>query len=166
MAQILDYLEQKTIDETTSGELFRMNIRGGLAVCVNILRTDSGSILVGALKSDENDHPIWFNASSNAVCYSYGTDWAIEPEYAAESFPKNQALEETRKVLFLQSDAAVLRFDAPGRGGSEFDAIEADLGGAGRVSRADTALPVRKWRIWQDPEARGRTGAEPVVSFG
>ncbi|ODT06985.1 MAG: hypothetical protein ABS58_09360 [Mesorhizobium sp. SCN 65-20] len=166
MAEILDYLERKTIADTTPGELFRMNIRGGLAVCINILRTDGGGILVGALKSGENDYPIWFNASSNAVCHSYGTNWMIEPEYGDESFPKNQNLENTLKVLFIQPNAAILRFDAPGRGGSDFDAIAADLGGSGRVNQDDTALPVRKWRIWHTAQSRDRAGAVPVVSFG
>lgn len=164
MPTVLNSCQFKTIGSTTPGELFRINLGGSLAVCLN-LELYEGSVIVGILKSPLIKTPSYYrNNSPDQACFSYGCHWLLDVHLGDESFPINSYAEIKPRTLYLQNNFAILRMSKFERQAG-YDDVDIDILGAGQQPVKEPSVPVMCWSIWANEADRKQIGAIPVVQF-
>lgn len=164
MAILLSELEHKSVSDTQPGELYRMPLRGELAICITLEVRENGQPLIGILRSSAVDRPSFLISDGRVQCASYGTDWLIDPDYDDASFPSNAYGERAERTLYLSPGAALLRFDRP-QNPNSFDYVFGNLLAGGCRDRTPNDVPVSQWRIWKSVADRSLIGAKPIMEF-
>lgn len=164
MPSLLNSLEIKAVTNTNAGEMFRLKLRGKLALCVAIGDSHGRGRPVGILKHEDFDRPIFFEADLNHKCASYGTEWVIDTAYDENSYPVEYTSSE-RGVLYVNQGGALLRFHRFGNN-DDFDGETVDLVTAKFAERTNNDIPVRSWKIWASEKDRVDPRAQPIVAFG
>lgn len=167
MVSIALEFEAKQLRATYPGELFRFRLRNQLATGITLAIEPVRHALVGVVEFSEIGHPFWVQIPLSESCFSFGTDWAIEPIIGSQTYPNNVTLEDRRRILFMHEGKAFLRFDRP-QNPSDFEATYACISGDEHLQDSPDvqAAPFAEWRIWLSSEDRLRLGAKPFLEFG
>lgn len=165
MSILLSSLVSKTVGQTEPGELFRVLLGKSLAICMNVQSGGNGTLLA-VLSHADAQYPFFYNSEGRFPCLSYGKNWAVDPLYGPESYPRSNECDNEAGILFVgENNLSAIRLD-PVKERSDFDYIIAHLGDGGVIDLPNVCAPVRRWKIWASAEDRNRLGAEPVVAFG
>jgi len=156
----------KELSAATAGELVSLDFGGAPALAILMHQTGQSTTCAFLETNDTARAPFFLAVKlEGVVCISYGTEWLLDLDLDADTYPGNNRYSDKHGVIHIGNTVVAMNLNHP-PDNIRLSAAAFDLKTFQIVNvHHRTHAPVASWKIWRTPDDKNQTSTKPLLTF-